>query len=324
MTMTTLGENYQTTILPEYPARIMPDWMASLLSMGYHPYIICSEKMTASLNIMPFGVFAKCFVMEDRQQFFHSTCFLSNAVKFETPEFKINDWNLTDCPSTQVAVIGFMKNKEEMPKVFLQKHRNDTFINLNEIDQIPISGQVVLLGAGKDSLIGLSPFKLKHQFRSLKEIDLFTKALAFEVCKATQYENFFGITQYNSPSLHIHGRFSSGMEIYQPIISQHPEHALTFIYRMNLDYDPYKIDKAPLAQNPTFWLWGKNTSTKQQMQDGIKRGVRYFIAPPFSEIRSGETFLPIIVKEYWWGAEKVEKNFCQRLPHALHQSLNQL
>ena len=112
--------------------------------------------------------------------------------------------------------------------------------------------------------------------------------------RARQNGTFYGIAQYDNPSLKIHGRFSSRMEIEQAMVPLHPRKEMTLIYKMKIDFDPFTVEEAPREEEPTFWLNATDTAMKAQIQEGIRQGRRYQIAPPYAVHKDGVVLLPII------------------------------
>lgn len=276
----------------------MPEWFATLLANNYIPYIATSSRFLSSLNTSPFGVPARCFLVEDpNDKPFHEAYLLSNALSYEEPDLKMPHWVLIDCVLMQTAVIGFMKPKDEVPESMLKHYKEDPSIDFDALDYIPISGQCSSPGMDGKSLVGFTLFSLRKGLSGPKGLGLHTKALGYEVCNTTKYNTFYGIAQYDNLSMRIHGRFAKQMEIYQPIVPLHPCQDMTLVYKLAIDFDPFTLDEKPEPQEPTFWLNAKDTAAKVKMQEGIAKGCRYFIAPPYQEIRDGEIFLPIIVKE---------------------------
>jgi hypothetical protein len=179
----------------------------------------------------------------------------------------------------------------------LKHYEDDASVDISQLKSLPVSGQIASLAADGKSVVGLSLFSLGPKLGEPKGLGLYTKALSLEVYRAAQYEYIFGITQYDNRSLRIHGRFAEEMEIYQPTVPLHPFKDMTMIYRMSLKYDVNNLDKPPADKEPTFWLNSQDKAGKQRIQDGISKGKRYIIAPPFLVKRDGENFLPIIEKD---------------------------
>ena len=228
---------------------------------------------------------------------FHVAYLLSNALGFRSPDLKMPHWVLIDCALMQTAIVGFMRKCTDLPDNFLNHYRKDPSIDFDRLDYIPVSGQIASPTADRKSLNGFSLFSLGSMLEAPKNLGLYTKALALEVYRAASYEWLCGITQYDNPAIKIHGRFSSLMEIVQPIVSLHPKRNMTFTYRMTVNYDPHRLG-VPLGNiEPSFWLEANDAEGKLEMQKGIANGKRFFIAPPFSLTRNGKIYLPIIQKD---------------------------
>jgi hypothetical protein len=269
-------------------------WLQNLLAGGYIPYIATSATLLPSFNTTPFGQKAEAFLMENPEHGpFHEAYLLSNSLAFKSPDLKMPHWVMIDCALMQTAIVGFMKACKDIPESFLSHYRNDPSVDLGRLDYIPVSGQIASPTAGGKNMSGFSLFSLATSIGGQKNLGLYTKALALEVYRAAHYEWIFGITQYDNPALKIHGRFSSRMEIAQPIVSLHPKKDMTLTYKMAVDYDPYRLDEMMQEVEPTFWLEAHDIDGKTRMQRGIADGKRYLILPPFSVKRQGEIYLPI-------------------------------
>lgn len=274
-----------------------PAWLTALREAGYLPYILTSKRLLPAMNTRPFGVELAHFFMEDASHLsFQEAYFLSNALAFKAPDLKMPSWVLIDSVMMQSAVVGFMRAKHALPDTLLDYYHNDPHVNLDELDYLPVTGQISSPTLGGDDMVGISLFSLGREMEGPKNLGLFTKALALEVYKATSYAKYHGVAQYHNPALRIHGRFTTEMEIYQPMLPLHPLKDMTLVYKMQLDYDPYTIETELPAQTPTFWLNAKDKAAKREIEAGIATGKRYIIAPPFSVRQGDDVMLPIIVK----------------------------
>jgi hypothetical protein len=275
--------------------RRAPGWLQRLIADGYIPYVATSERLLPSFNTSPFGDKARCYLMENQgDAAFFESYLLSNSLGFKSPDLKMPHWVLIDCTLMQTAIVGFMKARDELPAKFLDYYRNDPRIDMENLTHIPISGQIASLTADGKSLFGFSLFSLGSSINGPKNIGLFTKALALEVYRAADYDELYGITQYDNPAIKIHGRFSSRMEIHQPIVPLHPKKDMTLIYKTKVDYDPWRLEENRVPVEPGFWIQAHDRNTKLHMQKGIAKGKRYVIVPPFSVQRDGEVWLPVI------------------------------
>jgi hypothetical protein len=282
-----------------------PDWMLRLQDKGFEPYIATSRKLVPHLNTSPFGQKASLHVMDEvgdasflQAYFLLEAYLLSNSLSFESPSLKMPHWVLIDCVLMQTAVVGFTMAKSGVPAELLAHYREDEKIDFNKLDRIPVSGQISATNIGNDSMTGISLFSLGRRWlKSDQKLGLYTRALAFEVYRAVNYDYFYGVTQYDNTSLRIHGRFTNEMEIHLPIVLLHPGKEMTFIYKMKLNYDPYRPEKPLTEVEPSFWLNAHDTAKKHDIQNGIRQGKRYIVAPPFCVKRDGGIFLPIIEKE---------------------------
>ena len=272
-----------------------PEWLHALLAKGYRPYVATSRHLLSSLNLSPFGYHAHCHLLDDQEEIpFYESYLLSNSLSFSSPDLKMPHWVMIDCALMQSAIVGFTRAKSDLPESLLKHYEADPRIDFSKLDRIPVSGQIASPATEKGCFVGISLFSLGKQVAEEKYLGLYTKALALEVYQARQDGTFYGISQYDNPALKIHGRFSSRMEIEQAMVPLHPRKEMTLVYKMRIDYDPYDLDSRPAVTSPTFWMNAKDTEQKRAIQQGLREGKRYQIAPPFAVHKDGETFLPII------------------------------
>lgn len=272
-----------------------PAWLATLLDKGYEPYIATSRHVLKSLTTTPFKHPVPLHLLDDESQLpFYEAYLLSNSLSFSSPDLKMPHWVMIDCALMQSAIVGFTRAVSDVPRELLRYYEEDPRIDLSKLARIPVSGQIASPATTPGSFVGISLFSLGQQLGGDKRLGLYTKALALEVYGARQNGTFYGIAQYDNPALKIHGRFSSKMEIEQAMVPLHPRKDMTLIYKMTIDFDPYRVDEVPNEQKPTFWLDAKDKEMKAAIQEGLRQGRRYHIAPPFAVTRNGSILLPII------------------------------
>lgn len=275
-----------------------PQWLLNLQEKGYEPYIATSRHVLESLKTDPFGCSIPLHLLDDESQIpFYEAYLLSNSLSFSSPDLKMPHWVMIDCALMQSAIVGFTKSVDEVPPELLKYYEQDPRIDLSKLDRIPVTGQIASPTTAQGSFVGISLFSLGQQLGGDTRLGLYTKALALEVYKARHSGIFYGIAQYDNPALKIHGRFSSKMRIEQAMVPLHPRKDMTLIYKMTIDFDPYRVEEAPLKQTPSFWLNATDKEMKLKIQEGIRQGRRYQIAPPFAVHRDSSTFLPIIIEE---------------------------
>jgi len=272
-----------------------PEWLLTLLQKGYEPYIATSRHILDALTVAPFGYPVPLYLLDDENQIpFYEAYLLSNSLSFSSPDLKMPHWVMIDCALMQSAIVGFTRAIDDVPPELLAYYEKDPRIDITKLERIPVSGQIASPAATHGSFVGISLFSLGQQLGGDKRLGLYTKALALEVYNARQSGTFYGIAQYDNPALKIHGRFSSKMEIEQAMVPLHPRKDMTLIYKMNIDFDPYSIEDAPTHKEPTFWLDATDKVMKAKIQEGLRQGRRYQIAPPFAMQRDGSIVLPII------------------------------
>jgi hypothetical protein len=272
-----------------------PAWLTKMEKAGFRPYIATTERLLPYFNAAPFGKTAEIFLLEDAKHLpFQEAYALSNALSMEQRDLKMPNWVLVDCVLMQTAIVGFMKSVSEIPAPLLQYYQNDESVDLDQLSHLPVSGQICSLAADGKSLVGFSLFSLGGWLEESDGLGLYTKALALEAYRASQYDYVYGITQYDNFSLRIHGRFAKEMEIHQATVPLHRLKDMTLIYRLSLNYDPYNLDIKPPEREPTFWLRATDRSSKERINKAMSQGKRFIIAPPFLVEREGELCLPII------------------------------
>ncbi len=275
-----------------------PAWLTTVMQAGYIPYIATSRRLAPALNLQPFGVTPQVFYMEEPAHTpFMEAYLLSNSLGFKSPDLKMPNWVLIDCVLMQTAVVGFMKPVKDIPAGFLDYYRKDKCVEFDKLTHIPISGQISSIAAGGNSYVGISLFSVARDTGDERALGLYTKAMSLEVYRARATGTYCGISQYNNPAIRLHGRFTSRMEIYQPIVELHPKKDMTLIYTMHLDYDPHRLDEKPADKTPTFWMKANDRAAKERMIEGKKRGLTYFIAPPFQKGTGDDMMLPIIEED---------------------------
>lgn len=276
-----------------------PEWLKALREHGFRPYIASSRKLLPHLNLRPFGQDdVELFLMDEIDHSpFLEAYLLSNSLSFESPSLKMPHWVLIDAVLMQSAVVGFTLPIDMVSEELLRHYRHDENIDFAKLNRLPVSGQISATNIGGESMTGISLFSLGRHLKNAGKLGLFTKMMALEVYRARDYETYYGIAQYDNPSLRIHGYFTNEMEIHQPIVLLHPRKEMTMIYKMRLQYDPYNVEKLQGKAEPSFWLDAADTDKKRAMQDGIRQGKRYIIAPPISVQRDESVYLPIIEKE---------------------------
>jgi hypothetical protein len=270
----------------QHDAKKPPEWLTQLLDKGYQPYIATSRHLLPYLNTEPFGQKVEIHLLNDLEDspfmeayFMLETFLVSNALSYEAPGMKMPRWVLIDCVLMQTAVIGFTVKKEKLPEGLLTAYREDENIAFDKINRIPVSGQIASPNIGARSITGSTLFSLGRRWlNDAQHLGLYTRALAFEVYKAREYDYYYGITQYDNVALRIHGRFTSEMEIDQPIVALHTQKDMTLVYKMKLDYDPYNPNAPHAEQEPTFWLNARDKEKKREMQKGIKQALHHSAA----------------------------------------------
>lgn len=277
---------------------LCPAWLTALIKAGYRPYIATSRKLLSSLNTKPFGVEADIFLMEEPSHApFLEAYLLSNSLSFSSPNMKMPHWVLIDCALMQTAVVGFTVPVGHVPEELLAYFREDKKIDFAKLDRIPVSGQISATNIDQNSMTGISLFSLGRQLKNAGKLGLYTKTLSLETYRARSFATYYGIAQYNNPSLKVHGRFAPEMEIYQSTVLLHAMREMTFVYKMTLDYNPNTIDQPLPEQEPDFWLNAYDTDKKHEIAARTASGERAIIVPPFSVQRDESVFLPIVMKK---------------------------
>jgi hypothetical protein len=278
-------------MVPEH----VPGWLTELESKGLRPYAATSRKLLPYLNTTPFNRTLRWYLLDEpADRAFLEAYLLANSLSFTNPTFKMPHWILIDCVLMQTAIVGFSLALDRVPEPLREHFEADPGINLGDLTELPLSGQISALNIDGRSLTGFSLFSLARYLTGVTHLSLYTKALALEVYKARSLEACYGITQYDNPSLRVHGRFTNELELYQPLVPLHPGKDRTLIYKMVLDYDPQFLHEKKPACPPTFWLNANDLKRKEAIAAGIAGGKRYLIMPPFCEFAAGVTSLPVL------------------------------
>lgn len=270
--------------------------VSDLKKQGIVPYIATSENYIDCLNTDLLGddVVVRFLENEDHTEF-HKAYIFTNFLGFRGSDVEMPNWVYIDFILLQTAVIGFAISKEHAPKTLLENISIRPDIDLNQIDYIPISGMTTGTAINKSTLMGFSLFSLRTL---LPELDLpglgtLTKAIGLSAQKASEYEEFTGISQYDNPALKIHGLFGPKMYIKTPMVPLHPMADMTMIYSMHIDLDEKRLFEKTEEAAYDFLLRADDKDKKQEMASAIAQGHKFYIAPPFQIQHNGVIHLPI-------------------------------
>ncbi len=264
--------------------------LEALLKLGCKPYICTSQHITSAFDMHPLGVELTPFFDGEEQTQFHLAYIRSNSIAFDS-DLGMPHWVYIDYVLLQTAAIGFMAPKGLLPEGLIQTFKADALLDLSKLDYLPISGQTAGLAADGKTWTGVSLFSLAKYIPQLKSLGLATHTRALAL-KAYQAKTFVGITQYDNPAVAIHGKTTRAFFIKQPMVWMHPRTHMTFIYEQEVDFslDGLRGDE---HGEYTFLLKADDRAAKERIADGLKRGYRYQIVPPFRLLRDAGVFLPI-------------------------------
>jgi len=271
-------------------------WLKNLMDLGLVPYIATSKAFAAHLDLSLFEGKEVIKYLEDADtRNFHEAYLVSNSLGFGNPDLKMPNWVYIDCVLMQSAVVGFALPVSKAPDSLVAFYEDDPYVNVADLDYIPISGQIAALGIDGQSLMGFSLFSLRRQLgdMNIPKLAAYTKFIALHVYKASQKEKFVGLSQYDSKALKTHALFGAKMYIDQTIMPLHPLKEMSFTYSMKVDLDESRLSGETPAQEYDFLLKADDTAKKQEMQEQINAGNKFYIAQPIHIEKQDGLYLPI-------------------------------
>jgi len=278
----------------------MKEWISQLLDCKLVPYIATSEILLPHLDLSIFDGREVVKLLEDpNARNFHEAYLVSNSLGFGNPELKMANWVYIDCVLMQSAVVGFAVKASEAPDTLRSFYEDDPYVDVDTLDYIPVSGQIAALGIDGKTLTGFSLFSLRRQLPNwdLPKLATYTKYAALHVYKAHEKGQFVGLSQYNNKALKTHALFGPKMYIERTIMPLHPLREMSFIYSMQVDFDDERIfgnvEDMQVEDSIEFLLNADDTYQKQELQQRIDAGERFYIAPPIHIKRDNGLYLPI-------------------------------
>lgn len=280
----------------------MTGWVQDLLKTGLRPYVATSEAFLSYLDFSLFGGTEVVKVLENpAHRDFHEAYLVSNSLAFGNPDLKMPNWVYIDCVLMQGAVVGFCLPVDEAPGPLLDFYERDPWVDVKNLDYIPITGQIAALGIDKKSLVGFSLFSLRRQVPHLNvpKLGHMTKYAALSVYRAEEVDKFMGISQYDNKALLTHALFGQKMYIDQTMMPLHPLKEMSFTYSMVVDLNEDRIfgDIRQSNKPYDFLLKADDTAMKRDMQDRIRQGVRFYIQDPIHIQKPDGLYLPICAEE---------------------------
>ena len=94
----------------------------------------------------------------------------------------------------------------------------------------------------------------------------------------------------------MHGKFGNPMWIEVPKVPMHPDPDMSLIYGMRIDFDPDELHGREPQGKYDFLMRADDDETKQEIANGITKGQRYIIAPPYQVETNDAIHLPIKVE----------------------------
>ena len=268
-----------------------------LMKHGLVPYVATSQNFLPSLDVAALGDNVVVKLMEDSKNHdFHEAYLLSNALSFKS-DLKMPHWVYLDCVLMQTAVVGFAMAVKDIPERLLEFYKEDPNVNLDNIDYIPISGQIAAMGLDGQRLTGLSLFSLRQYLPNpdIPALGGVTKYAALAAYKAQEKEKYVGISQYDNKALLTHAAFTDKMYIDTPIAAMHPRKDMSFVYSMKIDLEAYGAKKEVIE--PDFLLKADDKDKKIELQERIRAGERFYIAHPTQIKKDDGLYLPICIEE---------------------------
>ncbi len=280
----------------------MKQWLEELYDKGLHPYIATSENLLPYFDLSLFEGREILRLLEDPgHRNFHEAYLVSNSLAFGNPDLKMPNWVYIDCVLMQSAVVGFAMPKDQAPDTLVDFYEKDPWVDIGKLDYIPVSGQIAALGIDGKSLTGFSLFSLRRQLQSLNvpKIAHMTKYIALSAYRAEKIGHFRGISQYDNKALLTHALFGEKMYIEQPMMPLHPLRDMSFTYGMDVKLDEEKIFGESARENRPydFLMRADDRAMKQEMQDRIRAGERFYIQEPIHIVKDGFIHLPVCVEK---------------------------
>jgi hypothetical protein len=280
----------------------MKSWIADILNLGFRPYVATSEIFLPHLDFSLFGGTEIIKLLEDpAQRDFHEAYLVSNSLGFGNPDLKMPNWVYIDCVLMQSAVVGFALPIDKAPRTLVDFYQNDPYVDIKNLDFIPVSGQIAALGIDARTLVGFSLFSLRRQIHNLQVPRLahLTKYAALHTYKADQFDRFIGLSQYNNHALKTHALFGKKIYIEQPMMPLHPLEDMSFTYSMKVDFNEERIlgPMIDTPQNYDFLMKADDKAIKLELARRMKQGERFYIEQPIHVIRDDEIYLPISIEK---------------------------
>ena len=280
----------------------MKTWISELLDAGLVPYVATSAAFLNHLDLSIFGGREVVRLLENPEhRNFHEAYLVANSLAFGNPNLKMQNWVYIDCVLMQSAVVGFAIPVHKAPTGLLDFFDKDPWVNVNELDYIPVSGQIASLGIDRTSLVGFSLFSLRRQIEQFKVSKLAhkTKYAALSVYRAEELEKYVGISQYDNKALLTHTLFGKKMYIEQVICPLHPLREMSFTYSMKIELDEQRMLNGvePTIGNYDMLLKADDTEMKRTIQTRMKTGEKFYIQDPVHIEKPDGLYLPLKIEK---------------------------
>lgn len=280
----------------------MKKWISDLIDAGLVPYVATSEKFLNYLDLSGFGDHVVIKLLERPEDAdFHEAYLVSNSLAFGNPNLKMPNWVYIDCVLMQSAVVGFCIPKNLASPAMLDHYEKDPWVDVSKLDYIPVTGQIAAMGIDGKRIVGFSLFSLRKQISHIEvhQLALKTKYAAMMAYRAEEAECFVGISQYDNKALLTHAAFGQKMYIEQTTAVLHPLKDMSFTYAMKVELNDDRIfrDLSIAAPDYDFLLKSDDLQMKNEMQERMKSGEKFWIADPVHIQKDDGLYLPIKIEK---------------------------
>jgi len=267
--------------------------LETLATAGLSPYIAASRMVLPALDQNIIGRAGRIYQLErEEDRSFHEAFRLANALGFTSPVVKMPDWVLVDCVLMQTAIVGFAIAKKRAPPALIAAFKNDAAFDLNQLDYLPVSGQIAGLSIDGQSFVGFSLFSLRRYLPKVPALGVITKALALQVYRA-QGRRFIGLAFWDNRVLSMQGRFGRPMRIESATVPIYPAQIRAMTYSMVIDFDPDEMHEREAPGRYDFLMRADDETKKHELSRRQAEGTNYIIVPPYQIEKNGMIEIPI-------------------------------
>jgi len=253
---------------------------------NYEIYLGCNPENTEHFNVKPFGKQVKIVdVNKANNGVFFDLLNQLDGILYGDKSLAMDKWVSLDCGLVPSGFVGLAKYVDDCPKEILEQYDiPDDYKGL-----VPIT-EYCAIPCADGSWLG-------HTCGTLvkgKKIGLFSKILGMLVFKIKNYK---GVAQYYNNAVKTHSTISN-LLMKTAITPAHSEPDMTFVYEHKIDQDEIKnvFGSKKQPKQYSFLLDPNDMKQKQEMQNNIENGVKYYITYPGQIYVKGKLYVPIITE----------------------------